>query len=42
MAALLAAPRGFTTSNLMQIEKTYAANARLISTVDEMMDTLLR
>ncbi|MBO9448028.1 flagellar hook-associated protein FlgK [Ruegeria sp. R14_0] len=28
--------------NLMQIEKTYAANARLISTVDEMMDTLLR
>ena len=28
--------------NLMQIEKNYAANARIISTVDEMMDTLLR
>ncbi|WP_235216175.1 flagellar hook-associated protein FlgK [Ruegeria halocynthiae] len=27
---------------LMQIEKIYAANARLISVVDELMDTLLR
>ncbi len=27
---------------LMQIEQVYAANARLISVVDELMDTLLR
>ncbi|WP_170428524.1 flagellar hook-associated protein FlgK [Ruegeria arenilitoris] len=44
--AKIEAERGVDTDtelqNLMQIEKTYAANARLISTVDEMMDTLLR
>jgi flagellar hook-associated protein 1 FlgK len=28
--------------HLMQIEQAYAANARLISVVDELMDTLLR
>jgi len=27
---------------LMQIEQAYAANARMIETVGEMMDTLLR
>ena len=27
---------------LIQIEQTYAANARLISVVDELMETLLR
>ncbi len=44
--ALLEAEQGVDTDqelqHLMQIEQAYAANARLISVVDELMETLLR